>query len=130
MPYRVPSVRKNVLFNGMPIYEYECAKCGATIEVIQKMSDKPLKKHAGCGGTLTKLVSAAGFQFKGTGWYVTDYARKGSGDRTEAGKDNKTESKESKDTSGNGNKESSGTKAGTEKTSKRDSSPKKGAQKD
>ena len=62
----------------MPIYEYECAKCGKTIEVIQKMSDKPLKKHEGCGGSLTKLISAAGFQFKGTGWYVTDYARKGS----------------------------------------------------
>jgi putative FmdB family regulatory protein len=60
----------------MPIYEYECAKCGRTIEVIQKMSDKPLKKHEGCGGSLTKLISAAGFQFKGTGWYVTDYARK------------------------------------------------------
>jgi putative FmdB family regulatory protein len=119
-----------VLFNGMPIYEYECAKCGETIEVIQKMSDKPLKKHAGCGGALTKLVSAAGFQFKGTGWYVTDYARKGSGDRTEIGKDDKIDSKESKDTSGNGNKESSGTKAGTEKTSKKDSSPKSGAQKD
>ena len=72
----------------MPIYEYECAKCGKTIEVIQKMSDKPLKKHAGCGGTLTKLISAAGFQFKGTGWYVTDYARK----------ESKTESREATDT--------------------------------
>jgi len=51
----------------MPIYEYECSKCGKTIEVIQKMSDKPLKKHQGCGGSLTKLISAAGFQFKGTG---------------------------------------------------------------
>jgi putative FmdB family regulatory protein len=130
MPYRVPSVWKNVLFNGMPIYEYECAKCGATIEVIQKMSDKPLKKHEGCGGALTKLVSAAGFQFKGTGWYVTDYARKGSGDRTETGKDNKTDSKESKDSSGNGNKETSGTKASTEKAGKNDSSPKTGAKKD
>ena len=62
----------------MPIYEYECAKCGKTIEVMQKMSDKPLKKHQGCGGGLTKLISASGFHFKGTGWYVTDYARKGS----------------------------------------------------
>src|SRR3954468_1826772 len=61
----------------MPIYEYSCAKCGKKIEVIQKMSDKPLKTHAGCGGKLTKEISASGFQFKGTGWYVTDYARKG-----------------------------------------------------
>ena len=60
----------------MPIYEYECSKCGEKFEVLQKMTDKPLKKHAGCGGSLTKLISAAGFQFKGTGWYVTDYARK------------------------------------------------------
>lgn len=103
----------------MPIYEYECAKCGKRVEVIQKMSDKPLKKHEGCGGTLQKLISASGFQFKGTGWYVTDYARK----------DTKTESNETKetakDTSSNGNKEgSSSGKAGTEKTGKKDSSTK------
>jgi len=61
----------------MPIYEYNCKKCGQTIEVIQKFSDPILKKHNGCGGALTKLISASGFQFKGTGWYVTDYARKG-----------------------------------------------------
>ena len=82
----------------MPIYEYECKKCGKTIEVIQKMSDAPLKKHSGCGGTLTKLISAAGFQFKGTGWYVTDYARKGTESK---------ESKETKDSSSNGSKEAS-----------------------
>ena len=63
----------------MPIYEYSCSKCGKTIEVIQKMSDAPLKKHEKCGGTLTKLISASGFQFKGTGWYVTDYAKKSGG---------------------------------------------------
>jgi putative FmdB family regulatory protein len=112
--------------NGMPIYEYECAKCGKTIEVIQKMSDKPLKKHDDCGGALTKLISAAGFQFKGTGWYVTDYARKGSGDSTETAKETKTETK---DTSSNGNSESSG-KATTEKAGKKDSSPKSGKKKD
>ena len=61
----------------MPIYEYRCGKCGETFEIIQKISDPLLKKHKGCGGSLTKLISAAGFQFKGTGWYVTDYARKG-----------------------------------------------------
>jgi|SRR5215467_2625675 len=110
----------------MPIYEYECTKCGERIEVIQKMSDKPLKKHADCGGTLHKLISAAGFQFKGTGWYVTDYARK----------DAKTESKEakettsSKDSSSNGNKEGSGSKAGSEKAGKKDSTPKSGSKKD
>jgi putative FmdB family regulatory protein len=65
----------------MPIYEYSCKKCGKTIEVIQKMSDPELKKHQGCGGTLTKLISAAGFQFKGSGWYVTDYGRKSESSR-------------------------------------------------
>jgi putative FmdB family regulatory protein len=116
----------------MPIYEYQCGKCGETIEVIQKMSDKPLKKHEGCGGALTKLISAAGFQFKGTGWYVTDYARKSTGENKESGKDTKTESKE---TSSNGSKEGSsgaasgktaGTGSGkTEKSSSSKSSSKK-----
>src|SRR5437764_3584034 len=108
----------------MPIYEYECEKCGKTIEVLQKMSDKPLKKHENCGGALTKLISASGFQFKGTGWYVTDYARKGQ-------KTDSNETKEAtpaKDTSSNGNKEGSGSKTGTEKTGtektgKKDSTP-------
>lgn len=71
----------------MPIYEYSCSKCGKTIEVIQKFSDPVLKKHQGCGGSLTKLISASGFQFKGTGWYVTDYARKGKGGESEPSKD-------------------------------------------
>jgi putative FmdB family regulatory protein len=105
----------------MPIYEYECSKCSKTIEVLQKMSDKPLKKHAGCGGSLTKLISAAGFQFKGTGWYVTDYARK----------EAKTETKETKDTSSNGNKEgSSASKASAEKSAKKDGASKSGGKKE
>ena len=113
----------------MPIYEYECAKCGKRIEVIQKMSDKPLKKHADCGGTLHKLVSAAGFQFKGTGWYVTDYARKDAKTESKESKETK-ETTSSKDASSNGNKESSGGKAGSEKAGKKDSTPKSGSKKD
>lgn len=62
----------------MPIYEYSCSKCGQVIERIQKFSDPPLRKHPGCGGTLTKLISQSAFQLKGTGWYVTDYARRDS----------------------------------------------------
>jgi putative FmdB family regulatory protein len=115
----------------MPIYEYECAKCGKRIEIIQKMSDKPLKKHADCGGTLQKLVSAAGFQFKGTGWYVTDYARKGKTESTESKETKETkETTSAKDSSSNGNKEGSGSKTDSEKTSKKDSSAKSGAKKD
>jgi putative FmdB family regulatory protein len=79
----------------MPIYEYSCNKCGKTIEVIQKFSDPILKKHQGCGGSLTKLISASGFQFKGTGWYVTDYARKTKGGESEPSKE--TDGKEKKE---------------------------------
>jgi len=78
-----------MLQKTMPIYEYTCAKCGKTIEVIQKMSDKPLKTHNACGGKLTKLISPAGFQFKGTGWYVTDYARKGQTESPDSPKETK-----------------------------------------
>jgi putative FmdB family regulatory protein len=66
----------------MPLYEYKCTKCGTTVEAIQKVSEAPLKTCSQCGGALKKLVSSSAIQFKGSGWYVTDYARKG----TEAGK--------------------------------------------
>ena len=110
----------------MPIYEYQCAKCKKTIEVIQKFSDKPLKKHAGCGGSFTKLISASGFQFKGTGWYVTDYARKSSSENKESSKEAKTESKEA---SSNGHKEASTDKP-SPKAGKTDSPAKSGSSKD
>lgn len=74
----------------MPIYEYSCQKCGAQMEVMQKISDEPLKRHAKCGGKLVKEWSRTGFQFKGEGWYVTDYA----GRKTDA----KEEAKEAKET--------------------------------
>jgi putative FmdB family regulatory protein len=81
----------------MPIYEYSCLKCNAHVEVLQKVSDKPLSRHDKCGGKLEKEWSRTGFQFKGTGWYVTDYA----GKKTDAkdGKDvkEKADNKESKD---------------------------------
>ena len=61
----------------MPIYEFECQKCKAHTEVFQKMSDKAPTKCEKCGGRLEKLVSASAIQFKGSGWYVTDYAGNG-----------------------------------------------------
>lgn len=60
----------------MPIYEYVCQKCKTHLEVMQKVSDKPLARHGKCGGKLEKQWSAPSFQFKGSGWYVTDYAGK------------------------------------------------------
>jgi putative FmdB family regulatory protein len=60
----------------MPIYEYECTKCGKLEEVYQNFSDKPLTKCHQCSGKLHKLISQSSFHLKGTGWYVTDYANK------------------------------------------------------
>ena len=86
----------------MPIYEYSCRKCGGHVEAMQKISDKPLAKHAGCGGRLEKQWSRTGFQFKGSGWYVTDYAgrksdAKAEGESETAGKtEGPPEAKETK----------------------------------
>lgn len=63
----------------MPIYEYQCKKCGAHLEAFLKLSDKQPTRCRKCGGRLEKLVSTSAIQFKGEGWYVTDYARKSSG---------------------------------------------------
>jgi putative FmdB family regulatory protein len=63
----------------MPLYEYECESCGATFEVIQKFTDHSVDTCRTCGGKVRRLLSAPAIQFKGTGWYITDYARKGTG---------------------------------------------------
>src|SRR6266550_3974782 len=61
----------------MPIYEFRCKKCNDQIEVYQKLSDKPPTRCRKCGGRMEKQFSRTSVQFKGEGWYVTDYARKG-----------------------------------------------------
>lgn len=84
----------------MPLYEYRCEDCGKISEVIQKFSDDPLTKCTDCGGELHRLLSAPAIRFKGSGWYVSDYARKnvqGDGDSTDETsptKEPKTGSKE------------------------------------
>jgi putative FmdB family regulatory protein len=60
----------------MPLYEYECQSCGKRTEVLQRFDDPPLAVCPSCGGEVKKLISSPAFQFKGTGWYVTDYAGK------------------------------------------------------
>lgn len=60
----------------MPIYEYECLECHKIHEIMQKFNEEPLKNCPICGGEVKKLVSLSSFVLKGTGWYVTDYARK------------------------------------------------------
>ena len=76
----------------MPLYEYQCKVCDHRFEVIQKFSDKPVKKCPTCGKTVERLVSSSAIQFKGTGWYVTDYAKRG------ASSDGKSDSKADKET--------------------------------
>ena len=62
----------------MPIYEYQCTKCHEVCEVLQKAKDKPPEKCPKCGGPMVKRISSPAIQFKGTGWYITDYAKKNS----------------------------------------------------
>lgn len=69
----------------MPLYEYHCLKCGEQVEKIQKFSDPPLTICDKCGGKLERLLSSPAIQFKGSGWYVTDYARKSSAQADKTG---------------------------------------------
>jgi putative FmdB family regulatory protein len=77
----------------MPLYEYQCEKCGHRFEKIQKFSDKMVKKCPECGGRVEQLISAPAVQFKGSGWYVTDYAKKSHAPSSDGGKDSKKEDK-------------------------------------
>jgi putative FmdB family regulatory protein len=88
----------------MPLYEYRCDSCGKTFEVMQRFSDEPLQSHADCGGAVHRLISAPALQFKGSGWYITDYAKgnaKNAADKTEKkdSGESKTESKSKTDSS-------------------------------
>lgn len=80
----------------MPIYEYECTKCGNVEEALQKFSDKPLTRCGHCNGKLTKLVSQSTFHLKGSGWYVTDYANKSKDSAKPSKKETQSKSAESK----------------------------------
>ena len=89
----------------MPNYEYLCKKCGHRFEQIRKFSDKQLRKCPECGGVIEQVISAPAVQFKGSGWYVTDYAKKGAGSAASSastssseGESGAKEAKETKDT--------------------------------
>ena len=78
----------------MPLYEYKCDGCGKTFEVIQKFADEPLTFHEECGGAVRRLLSSPALQFKGSGWYVNDYAKSGSGgSRSKSDGESKSDSK-------------------------------------
>ena len=96
----------------MPIYEYQCAKCGEHLEALQQVSEPPLTTCPECSGELKKLLSAPAFQFKGSGWYVTDYAGKGGEAKDEKKKPEAGEKTSGEKASGD---EASGDQAGAKK---------------
>jgi len=109
----------------MPLYEYECKKCGHRFEKIQKYSDRMVKKCPECGGVVEQMVSAPAVQFKGSGWYVTDYAKKPSAGSSSSSSDssNKDESSASlKDSSKESTKEEKSKSEGAKQSSTKESS--------
>ena len=101
----------------MPLYEYECTKDGR-FELIRKFSDPPVSVCPTCGQKVEKLFSSPAIQFKGTGWYVTDYAKKDNGSSSSK------ESKESKESSKDSASKESSSSSTSAKSDKSDSSPK------
>jgi putative FmdB family regulatory protein len=108
----------------MPIYEFECRKCKAHLEVFQKMSDKPPVKCRKCGGRLEKLVSASAIQFKGSGWYVTDYAGNGRKAAEKAEKDTAASGSATDDKKSDNADKKSKDSSPAKKTSEKASTPK------
>jgi putative FmdB family regulatory protein len=109
----------------MPLYEYECEKCGHRFEKIQKFSDKMVKKCPECGGRVEQMISAPAVQFKGSGWYVTDYAKKSHAPSSDGGKDSKESKKDEKSKPDGSSKD-----AAAKDTSSTESSPKESASKE
>ena len=112
----------------MPLYEYQCRKCGHRFEKIQKFSDRMVKKCPDCGGVVEQMISAPAVQFKGSGWYVTDYAKKSQAPASDSGsKESKKEEKSKSESSAKegSSKESSSKDSSSKDGSSRDSSSKK-----
>ena len=108
----------------MPLYEYECKKCGHRFEKIQKFSDKMVKKCPDCGGQVEQMISAPAVQFKGTGWYVTDYAKKSSSPGSSGSDSASKEKKDDKPKSDSGSKDSSSKEGSSKESSSKESSAK------
>ena len=100
----------------MPLYEYECTKCGHRFEKIQKFSDKMIRKCPECGGRVELVISAPAVQFKGSGWYVTDYANKSGGSSSsDGGKDSKAETAKTESSGKEGSAKESSAREGSAK---------------
>jgi putative FmdB family regulatory protein len=114
----------------VPLYEYQCTKCRRSTEKIEKVDGPHLKKCPHCGGKVEALFSAPAIQFKGSGWYVTDYAGKKSGS-PESGSTDKSESKDAKsDTSKDSSSKESSSKDSSSKESSNASSSKESSTKE
>jgi putative FmdB family regulatory protein len=111
----------------MPLYEYHCQKCGR-FETLQKFSDGPLTACPTCGGTVERLISAPAFQFKGSGWYVTDYGK--SGAEAQGSKESGAQGSDSKSSdgaSGSGSSKEASTPTSADSKSSTNSPPKESA---
>ncbi|MGC2743553.1 MAG: zinc ribbon domain-containing protein [Candidatus Angelobacter sp.] len=108
----------------MPLYEYQCKKCKHKFEKIQKFSDPPVRKCPDCGGPVEKVMHAPNVQFKGTGWYVTDYGGKSDKSKADGGPEKGGTDKDSSDKTSSEKKEST-TKDDGGKTKEKDSGAKK-----
>ena len=91
----------------MPLYEYQCSRCQHRFEKLQRFSDPPASSCPACGGPVSQILSAPAIQFKGSGWYVTDYAHKSSGPAASAGHGNGNGNGNGNGSSGNGSGASS-----------------------
>jgi putative FmdB family regulatory protein len=107
----------------MPLYEYECKKCGHRFEKIQKFSDRMVKKCPDCGGQVEQMISAPAVRFVGSGWYVTDYAKKSSSPGSSGGNDSSSKDrKDDKSKSDGGSKDSSRKDSSSKESSSKESS--------
>lgn len=107
----------------MPLYEYKCDKCGQRFEVIQKFSDEPLTVHEACGGAVERLLSTPALQFKGSGFYITDYKKSGKSATSSPSK-NGGSSSSSGDSSSSSSKSDSSSSSSSTTTASKDSSSK------
>jgi len=108
----------------VPLYEYQCKKCKHKFEKIQKFSDRPIKKCPECGGPVDKIQHAPNVQFKGSGWYVTDYGGKSDKSKDDGGAEKGSSDKGSSDKAGSEKKEATAKEDGA-KSKDKDSSSKK-----
>ena len=103
----------------MPVYEYECSKCGRLEEIFQKITDPPISKCNHCNGKMRKLISQSTFHLKGSGWYVTDYCSKSGGYDGKTSNSNNA-SDDTKSASASKDTEKKATPSGEKKAKKKD----------